>query len=121
MSNYCENCNCPQCYAQRTAYCVDCRLPFLGKNLNQYYRCAPCEKEHALWLLELEDKRSHSLQGEWGRHAKAEKDAFSKDLLQPRNKDGTINKHFVEVNGTRAFKKEMKLSKKEFSEQGGYG
>lgn len=62
---------------------------------------------------------SGSVQGEWSRHANSEKQAFSKDLLQPLNTDGTVNKHFVEVNGTRAYKKELKLTKEQYHERNG--
>jgi hypothetical protein len=48
--------------------------------------------------------------GEWGRHAESEKRAFAKDVLQPLNKDGTINKHFVQAHGTRTLEKEFKAT-----------
>lgn len=51
--------------------------------------------------------------GEWSRNAEREKDAHSKDILQPLKKDGTINKHFVEAHGTRSLKKELKISERE--------
>lgn len=53
-----------------------------------------------------------ALQGEWSRHNDQEKKAHSKDILQPLNKDGQINKHFVEAHGTRSIEKEMKIPAK---------
>lgn len=59
---------------------------------------------------------NEAMPGEWGRHASAEKEAFAKDLLQPRNKDGTLNKHFVKAHGTKSIQKEMKLSNRQIRE-----
>jgi len=57
-----------------------------------------------------------SVTGEWSRHANVEKNAHSKDVLQPTNKDGTINKHFVQAHGTKSLEKELKLSSREIRE-----
>ena len=66
------------------------------------YSCQTCSAARA-------KKPETAVQGSWSR----EKDAYSKDLLQPFKKDGKINKHFVEVYGTAALKKELKVSDKE--------
>ena len=50
--------------------------------------------------------------GAWSRNAQVEKNAYAKDILQPFQKDGTINKHFVEAHGTRSLQKELKMSDK---------
>lgn len=35
--------------------------------------------------------------GSWARNAQADADHFSKDLLQPFNKDGTVNREFMKA------------------------
>jgi hypothetical protein len=49
-------------------------------------------------------------QGSWTRTASVERNTFAKDILQPKNKDGTINKHFVQAHGTKSLQKELKMS-----------
>ncbi len=56
------------------------------------------------------------LQGSWSRNQKLEIQTHSKDVLQPKNKDGTVNKHFVEVYGTKILEKEYKVNKKDLKE-----
>lgn len=51
--------------------------------------------------------------GAFSRHARSELDAYAKDVLQPINRHGTINKHFVQVHGTRAIEKEFKMTKEQ--------
>ena len=51
--------------------------------------------------------------GAWSRHQKVELNAHEKDVLQPKNKDGTINKKFVRAYGTKTIEKEYKATKKE--------
>lgn len=51
--------------------------------------------------------------GEWSRHAKADMETHSKDILQPLKKDGTVNRHFVEAHGTKSLEKNLKVSRKE--------
>jgi len=70
------------------------------------YSCQTCSAARA-------KKPETAVQGSWSRSWSREKDAYSKDLLQPLKKDGTINKHFVEAHGTASLKKELKVSDKE--------
>lgn len=65
--------------------------------------CEPCLQKYS-----QDDKPMY---GEWSRHAEAEKNAYSKDILQPMKKDGTINKHFVQAHGTKSLEKELKTTK----------
>lgn len=53
------------------------------------------------------------VQGAWSRTASVERSTHAKDILQPIKKDGTINKHFVDVHGTRSLQKELKISDRE--------
>lgn len=48
--------------------------------------------------------------GQWSRHAAAELRAYEKDVLQPKNKDGTFNKKFVKAYGTKKLEKEYKTN-----------
>ena len=51
--------------------------------------CKVCNRENGV------------LAGEWSRHAKAEIQANEKDVLQPLDKKGNLNKHFTEVYGKK--------------------
>jgi hypothetical protein len=53
------------------------------------------------------------VQGAWSRNARVELQVHAKDVLQPFNKDGQINKHFVQAHGTKTLEKETKLSEKQ--------
>lgn len=61
--------------------------------------------------------RTVPLPGEWTRNAKVEVEAHSKETLQPTTKNGRINRHFIEVYGTKVLEREMKLSKREIMAQ----
>lgn len=51
--------------------------------------------------------------GAWSRTTSVDRAVHAKDILQPLKKDGTINKHFVDVHGTKTLQKELKISEKE--------
>lgn len=55
-------------------------------------------------------KRIQPVQGAWSRNAGVERNAHAKDVLQPTNRDGTINRHFVQAHGTRSLQKELKMT-----------
>ena len=70
-------------------------------------------KKCGYWRMRYGMGDGQPLQGEWTRARKSELEANSKDVLQPRKKDGTINKHFVQAHGTKTLEKELKVSRKE--------
>lgn len=71
--------------------------------------CEPC--------LVLSYRRDNDpTYGEYSRHAQAERNAYSKDILQPMKKDGTVNKHFVQAHGTKSIEKELKTTRKAIME-----
>lgn len=94
------------------------------KNMNKKL-CAWCKKNTvALW--DVYDEYSNSctlcsnkrkimevpLAGAWSRHQKVELKAAGADVLQPKNKDGTVNKKFVRAYGTKKLEKEWKTTAK---------
>ena len=93
------------------ALCLWChrRPTFGGDEFFTSHTCKPC-------LISRSGTINFPLQGEWSRHARRELDENAKDVLQPLKKDGTINKHFVQVHGTRSIEKEMKISKQKIHE-----
>lgn len=69
-----------------------------------------------LCLLEIERRGTEPVSGSYDRHLSVERNAHSKDILQPLKKDGSINKHFVEAHGTQSIEKNLKISKKQIIE-----
>ena len=55
--------------------------------------------------------RASPVAGVWSRGQRQELEVNAKDVLQPLKKDGTINKNFVSVYGTKMLEKEYKTTK----------
>ena len=79
-------------------------------------RCTQCEIEHKEWRDSIIWNKEKSIFGEWTRHTNSEKEEFSKEILQPLKKDGTINKHFIQAHGTKSIEKEYKLTESQIKE-----
>ncbi|MEK7180014.1 MAG: hypothetical protein AAB706_00905 [Patescibacteria group bacterium] len=84
--------------------------------------CPKCKKKTTKWQLKFYNGIcaecsikiiKGNVHGAWSRAARLELQVHSKDVLQPKNKDGTVNKHFVEVYGTKPIEKEYNVSKQE--------
>jgi hypothetical protein len=78
--------------------------------LEFYGSCGQCYIE-ANW-----EKRT-AAPGEWTRHSQAELGAYAKETLQPVTRQGKVNKHFVQVYGTKILEKEMKMTRKQIIAQ----
>jgi len=55
--------------------------------------------------------------GSFTRYARSETNSNAKDVLQPFNKDGIINKDYVSVYGTKEIEKSTGLNKQEISKE----
>lgn len=86
--------------------CERCLLPIKKKK----------DHGHLICPLEPRSGRSEPTGNAWTRSAKAELGAHAKDVLQPKNKDGTFNKHFVQAHGTVTLQKQFKVSDREIRE-----
>ena len=78
----------------------ECGALRIKENRNTY--CVSCKRKHLI------SKPSYSSQ-EWSRYA-AQQTRNNPDTIQPLKKDGTINKDFVKVYGTKTLEKELKMS-----------
>ncbi len=54
------------------------------------------------------DCKSNTLSGKWERENTMERQYYAKDILQLKNKDGTINQDFVNAYGEKQVKKLLK-------------
>lgn len=88
----------------------------LVEDLNPDYwgRCRVCVKETMDRLAT--DMKNTAVRGEWSRNA-ATQAKDNADTFQPLNKDGTINKKFVAVHGTKRIEKETKMTQREIREE----
>lgn len=90
---------------KKCLWCNSRQVSLFGKYDEDSNTCEPC-------LLERLDEVK-PVYGQHTRIVNGEKEVHHKDILQPLKKDGTINKNFVSVHGTKSIEKEMKVSKRE--------
>lgn len=77
-------------------------------------KCERCKKEivkedcHGWMICPLEPRDISPLAGKWTRHMNIERNVHAKDILQPVDRFGGVNKHFRKVYGDTIIRKEYK-------------
>lgn len=87
-----------------------------------YARCGERAPKGRLYCKDCSGKvergeMKFSHYGEFQRIIQTQKIGMDKDLLQPLNKDGIINKSFVQAHGTRRLQKETGMSEGEIRKE----